>query len=89
MRTDSALHPHHHSPISDPLCTDLVSYKVVSEDYVTRINCSQGEGSPGWEAQQKERLRPLGRPIPIPTPAPYTRLLLAGPSACLSADSTC
>lgn len=59
------------SPIPPPpdfatCLADLVSYKAVSEDYVTRINCSQGEGNRQARRSQLEANNVMTAPLPLP-----------------------
>lgn len=52
------------SPDSATCLADLVPYKAVSEDYVTRINCSQGEGNRQARRSQLEANNVM-RPSPF------------------------
>lgn len=51
-------------PDSATCLADLVSYKAVSEDYVTRINCSQGEGNRQARRSQLEANNVMTAPLP-------------------------
>lgn len=55
-------------PDSATCLADLVSYKAVSDDYVTRINCSQGEGNRQARRSQLEANNVMTAPLPLPLP---------------------